>query len=340
MKNMPKVTIVIPVYKVGKYIENSMKSVIAQRFTDFEVVLVDNNTPDDSIEIAERVLAGTNINYRVVKQTIQGLPAARNKGIEEAKGEWIVSIDPDDTISSYFLEELYNTAISNNLEIVISKYAEVTEKDLFCFPQETEQGKVELYEQKEILPLLLTRKMPLMISNTFFKKDLFVRNGFQFDIRVKMGSDLVQMWDFLLSVPRMGFINKYLYNHFFRPDSIITAPSAEKVITNRDCYLRLRDRMVNKYGINQQFADWVYARAVFAAVGQSSMWGNFKIFNNVYKKVYDKEVYSILKTFPQKKLTIMNTIVHVSPRLFHFINKTMRQQDTWIWKVLSKFIYR
>ena len=85
MKNMPKVTIVIPVYKVGKYIENSMKSVIAQRFTDFEVVLVDNNTPDDSIEIAERVLAGTNINYRVVKQTIQGLPAARNKGIEEAK---------------------------------------------------------------------------------------------------------------------------------------------------------------------------------------------------------------------------------------------------------------
>ena len=141
---MPKVTIVIPVYKVGKYIENSMKSVIAQRFTDFEVVLVDNNTPDDSIEIAERVLAGTNISYRVVKQTIQGLPAARNKGIEEAKGEWIVSIDPDDTISSYFLEELYNTAISNELEIVISKYAEVTEKDLFCFPQEAEQGKVEL----------------------------------------------------------------------------------------------------------------------------------------------------------------------------------------------------
>ena len=75
-----------------------MKSVIAQRFADFEVILVDNNTPDDSIEIAEKVLAGTNINYRVVKQTIQGLPAARNKGIEKAKGEWIISIDPDDTI--------------------------------------------------------------------------------------------------------------------------------------------------------------------------------------------------------------------------------------------------
>ena len=86
---MPIISVIIPVYNVGKYIENSMKSVIAQRFADFEVILVDNNTPDDSIEIAEKVLAGTNINYRVVKQTIQGLPAARNKGIEKAKGEWI-----------------------------------------------------------------------------------------------------------------------------------------------------------------------------------------------------------------------------------------------------------
>ena len=116
---MPIISVIIPVYNVGKYIENSMKSVIAQRFADFEVILVDNNTPDDSIEIAEKVLAGTNINYRVVKQTIQGLPAARNKGIEKAKGEWIISIDPDDTISSFFLQELYRYATDNNLP---SKY--------------------------------------------------------------------------------------------------------------------------------------------------------------------------------------------------------------------------
>ena len=83
---MPKVSFVIPVYKVGKYIENSMKSVCYQTFRDFEVVLVDNNTPDDSIEIAERVLKEGGIDYRVVKQTIQGLPAARNMGIREAKG--------------------------------------------------------------------------------------------------------------------------------------------------------------------------------------------------------------------------------------------------------------
>ena len=75
---MPRISVVIPVYKVGKYIENSMKSVCYQTFKDFEVVLVDNNSPDDSIEIAEKVLKEGGIDYGVVKQTIQGLPAARN----------------------------------------------------------------------------------------------------------------------------------------------------------------------------------------------------------------------------------------------------------------------
>ena len=337
---MPKISVIIPVYKVGKYIENSMKSVIAQKFTDFEVVLVDNNTPDDSIEIAESILQQGNVKYKVVKQTIQGLPAARNMGIAESNGEWCVSIDPDDTISQYFLQELYNCANYNQLELVISKYAEVTEKDLFNFPQELEENKVEFYEQQEILPLLLTRKMPLMISNTFFRKDLFVRNGFKFDERVKMGSDLAQMWEFLLSVPRMAFVNKCLYNHFFRPDSIITAPSMEKVITNTECYERLRKKMVSNYGISKEFSDWVYARAVFASVSQTSMWGDYKSFFQAYNEVYSDEVYSILKTFPQKKLNIMNTIVHVSPKMFHTINKTLRQQNSWIWKLISKTIYR
>lgn len=89
---MPKISVIIPVYNVGKYIENSMKSVVSQHFTDFEVVLVDNNTPDDSIEIAENVLKKTKVDYRVVKQTIQGLPAARNMGIAQAKGGSLVLI--------------------------------------------------------------------------------------------------------------------------------------------------------------------------------------------------------------------------------------------------------
>ncbi|MFT0411586.1 glycosyltransferase family 2 protein [Bacteroides thetaiotaomicron] len=173
INHMPIISVIIPVYNVGKYIENSMKSVIAQRFADFEVILVDNNTPDDSIEIAEKVLAGTNINYRVVKQTIQGLPAARNKGIEKAKGEWIISIDPDDTISSFFLQELYRYATDNNLPVVFGEYDEVTEENLFIFPEENKEGAFELLDREYTMENLLTRRLPLMVSNMFFKKSFF-----------------------------------------------------------------------------------------------------------------------------------------------------------------------
>ena len=122
------------------WIRLSVESILNQTFKDFEVVLVDNNTPDDSIEIAEKVLKEGAIDYRVVKQTIQGLPAARNLGIREAKGEWIVSIDPDDTVSSRFLADLYESATSNNLSIVFSKYAECGEDILFDFPEENKEN--------------------------------------------------------------------------------------------------------------------------------------------------------------------------------------------------------
>ena len=337
---MPKISVIIPVYKVGKYIENSMISVSKQTFKDFEVVLVDNNTPDDSIEIAESILRQNNLVYRVVKQTKQGLPAARNMGIKESKGVWCVSIDPDDTISSHFLEELYICATTNGLEVVFSKYAEVTEKDLFSFPQELEKDRIEFYDQKAILPLLLNRKMPLMISNTFFKKEFFERNNFKFDEDVVMGADLIQMWDILLSVPQIAFINKCLYNHFFRPDSIITAPSAIKVTSNKEGYERLRERMINKYKVEENFADLVYARSVFASVSTSSMFGNYKVFKSNYQLVYTRDVYEILKVFPQRMIRLMNTIVHYSPKFFHLINKTLRQQNTFIWRMIAKLIYK
>ena len=65
---MCNVSLVIPVYKVEKYIKNSIKSVISQTYSDFEIILVDNNSPDKSIEFAKNILDETNLNYRIVRR--------------------------------------------------------------------------------------------------------------------------------------------------------------------------------------------------------------------------------------------------------------------------------
>lgn len=334
---MAQISVVIPVYKVGKYIENSMKSVCYQTFRDFEVVLVDNNTPDDSIEIAERVLKESDIDYRIVKQTIQGLPAARNMGIREAKGEWIISIDPDDTVSSRFLADLYECATANNLDTVFSKYAEVGEDGLFVFPEENKEGVTELYDKDEVLKLLLVRKLPLMISNMFFKKEAFVKKGCWFDEDVVLGADLINLWRILINTDRIAYINKFLYNHFERPDSLMTAPSWKKIDSNIMGYSRLRGYVKERY--SEQFGEWIYGRAVYAFMATLCIHGGKDMYKEYLKKYYNKDVHQVLQSFPDGKIQKLDKVLNLSPSMFYYVNKALRDPNSIVWKTIAKKLH-
>lgn len=333
---MPKVTVIIPIYKVGKYIENSMKSVVAQRFKDFEVLLVDNNTPDDSIEIAEKILKPSGIEYRVVKQTIQGLPAARNMGIAEAKGEWLISIDPDDTISEYFLEQLYGCAVRSNLDFVFSKYDEVGEDALFLFPEETMDIPVEYYDKDYVLKNLLTRRLPLMVSNMFFKKSTFEKMGIHFDQNVILGADLICLWQLMVNTEKIAYLNKKLYNHFDRPDSLMTAPSNKKIDSNLAGYNRLCSYITEQY--SEEFSRWVYAREVYALLSTICIFGTKTLYDENRKKYYGTKEYVDMKNFPNGIIRKMNWMLHNTPALFFWLNRIVRSPKSFFNKIIVSII--
>lgn len=334
---MPKVTIIIPVYKVGKYIENSMRSVVSQRFKDFEVILVDNNTPDDSIEIAERILKPSGIEYRIVKQCIQGLPAARNMGIAEAKGEWIVSIDPDDTISEYFIEKLYDCAINSNLDFIFSKYDEVGEDSLFVFPEEAMDIPVEYYDRDYVLANLLTRRLPLMVSNMFFRKATFDNLNLKFDENVILGADLICLWKIMINTKKIAYLNKKLYNHFDRPGSLMTAPSQKKIDSNLAGYVRLCSYIEEFY--TKEFSQWVYAREVYAILSTICIWGTKKLFNENKERYYRKKEYLSMKNFPSRIIRKMNWMLFYTPNIFFVFNKVVRNPKSMINKIIVSLIH-
>ena len=103
-----KIGVVVPVYNVEKYIERSIKSICDQNFKDFEVILVDDETQDNSIEIASKLLDENNIKYKIIHQKNKGLPCARNTGIKECESEYICFIDSDDCITK---NHLFNNSI-------------------------------------------------------------------------------------------------------------------------------------------------------------------------------------------------------------------------------------
>lgn len=99
-------SLIVPIYKVAPYIEKCLRSILTQEYTDYEVLLIDDASPDDSIDICRRIV-GDDAHFRFFhnEQNI-GLSATRNLGLKEARGEWIWFVDSDDYISENALSQL------------------------------------------------------------------------------------------------------------------------------------------------------------------------------------------------------------------------------------------
>ncbi len=116
---MPKISVVIPVYNVEKYIEECLESVISQTFTDTEIICVDDCGTDGSMSVVERY-AQQDSRIKILRHDKnKGLGAARNTGIEEAKGEYIFFLDSDDYILPDTLKNLYENAVRTKSDITV-----------------------------------------------------------------------------------------------------------------------------------------------------------------------------------------------------------------------------
>lgn len=104
----PKISVIVPVYNTEKYLHRCIDSILAQTFTDFELLLIDDGSKDNSGTICDEY-AAKDSRVRVFHKENGGVSSARNLGLDNAKGEWISFVDSDDYTDSYFLEnfELY-----------------------------------------------------------------------------------------------------------------------------------------------------------------------------------------------------------------------------------------
>lgn len=102
---MPQISVIVPVYKVEKYLRECVDSILAQTFADFELILVDDGSPDNCGAICDEY-AARDSRVRVIHQENQGVSAARNAALDAAQGEFIAFVDSDDVINAHYLEVL------------------------------------------------------------------------------------------------------------------------------------------------------------------------------------------------------------------------------------------
>lgn len=115
---MSEISVIVPAFNVEKYINRAIDSILAQDYSNFEIIIIDDASTDNTLEIIQRHYAAHSQIHIVRHEYNQGLGAARNTGISEAKGKYLIFIDSDDWIEPNMLSLLYKTAITKNADVV------------------------------------------------------------------------------------------------------------------------------------------------------------------------------------------------------------------------------
>jgi glycosyltransferase EpsH len=119
--NAPEISIIIPAYNAGEFIAGQLDSILQQTYKDFEIIVVDSNSTDDTMEVVDRY-ASLDGRVRSAVQRKMGVSAARNKGLDEATGRYIVFFDADDFVMDYALEKLVSALEENDAQLAVGGY--------------------------------------------------------------------------------------------------------------------------------------------------------------------------------------------------------------------------
>lgn len=244
---MPKVSVVIPVYGVEKYIERCARSLFEQTLDDIEYIFVDDCTPDRSIEILNAIIeeyrprfARENKTTRIVRMpSNSGLAAVRRHGIQFCTGEYIIHCDSDDWVETDMYELMYNEAKRIDADMVLCGYRTTDGINV-------QQEYYHTHTDKDgLLRAMLTRNESWATWNKLCRRSLYT-SDFIYP-QYAMGEDMVMVIQLALPSNIFGIVDKVLYNYFCNPGSIMNTRSEAQLrhrveaIKNLDVLLSIFD---------------------------------------------------------------------------------------------------
>ncbi len=226
-----KVSVIVPVYNVDKYIDKCLKSLVMQTLQEIEIIVVNDGSPDNSQKIIDKYAKKYPEKIKSYITENGGVGSARNFGLTKATGEYIGYVDSDDFVEINMFEELYNKAKKDDLDIVICGSYNVDEK--------TEKKQEDIDKRVFEDPYLNAFFGRPAVWNKLYKKSVI--NNIKFRTR-KWYEDLDYTLKALSNANKIGYVDKPLYNYLIRPGSIMNNNNLERNLEILDTFDE-----INKY---------------------------------------------------------------------------------------------
>lgn len=223
---MPKVSIIIPVYGVEKYIERCARSLFEQTLDDIEYLFIDDCTPDKSVEILKRVLEEyPHRKSQVVIHRMEqnsGQAKVREWGMRNARGEYVIHCDSDDWVDVHMYEKMYNKAIEEDADVVVCDFCSTD-----CENEQYSKGLISKERENVIADVLLWR-IAGCLWNKLVRRKEYTDHDLNYPTH-NMGEDTALIVQILWNAKRISYLPKPLYYYYTNPTSITKDVTDEKI---------------------------------------------------------------------------------------------------------------
>ena len=304
MINTPDVSVIVPVYNVEKWLRKCVDSILSQTYVDFELILINDGSKDRSLEIC-REYELTDDRVKVIDGPNRGSSAARNTGLEQAKGQWIIFCDSDDWWDQELLEKLHTTAIENNADIaacdIVWEYSDNRVIEGYAY------GPFESDAEKGYVGTVYCS-----LCNKLIKGELYERYNIK-------GSSGIKMWDDVLITAKLRYYSLrtviireplYHYNRMVETSQIQTFNNSNDRYPSEQIYVT---KQIEDYFRSQNLYNSVAEGIVCGC--QAFLYDQVSGFAN-WRKEFSKPAFNyqvIKRLFPSKKQRVKHVMKIVIP---------------------------
>ena len=279
-----KVSVIIPVYNTGKFLEKCLESVVNQSLKEIEIICVNDGSTDNSLEILQ-YFSKKDSRIVVINQKNKGATPSRNRGLGLSSGKYLYFIDSDDYLEERtMLEEIYNKSEKNNLDMVVfDNYDDFKNEKHYIKNLEVQEN--ELIDKEEFLKVLILGKCGIAMWIKVIKKEVFIKNKIIFPEEIFTGEDLLTSLKLVFFSKKIGKINKALYNYVQHETQGTKKEKKEK-------------KYSDFYKVYKEIEKFLKEKNVFYKYENEFNSRMFQFCKSILRRKYkNTEVYKLLKNY-------------------------------------------
>lgn len=233
---MPKISIIVPVYNVEKYIKRCIDSIIVQTYSDWELLLIDDGSPDRSGDICDEYARNDN-RIKVFHTVNEGVSSARNLGLDNARGEYVTFIDSDDWIEGKCFEVCVFLMERDMLDILQFSFKRVDDNGNILHRKVNGTNVLSFEEYVK------SQQYNVCVWGTFIRYSIIEKKHVRFDRKLKLAEDQVFIFAVMSCSDKLQSIPIAFYNYYFNVGSATNNTQIEDIMNSSEAMLKLKRKL-------------------------------------------------------------------------------------------------